>query len=427
MAAQPTDAAGGGRFAGAPPPGKLYHGVYPGGVSGEEDDIRPENLTSYEQLAGKSAAWVYFSDNWYKGRSFPLETATWIRSAGSVPFIRLMLRSSPQQNISEPTFTLARVVNGTFDADLRAWAQAAKSFGSPLLAEYGTEVNGRWFSWNGVWNGGADLGPARFREAYCHIVQVMKGEGASNIVWVFHVNHNDVPADPWNRFENYYPGDKCVDWVGVSVYGPQSPLDDETRSFRDIMDEVYPRLITLNSTKPIVLLEFGASAGNPRVDQAAWAGNALGNLTSFRWPRMIGFAWWNERWPNDSNPAHDTDMRLQGNPALASVFKTYVGVNDNVLASALIASPAASTSTSTSTSSAGSQVSLSTTPSGSTLSTTVASRQGTTSVSSGPTASTVRGNGIPESPPLPVVTSIFTALILASYLFLGRHRSARQQ
>ena len=46
---------------------------------------------------------------------------------------------------------------------------------------------------------------------------------------------------------------------------------------------------------------------------------------------MIGFSWWNERWENDNKPAHDTNMRVQDNPALADVFQTLVGANPNVL------------------------------------------------------------------------------------------------
>src|SRR5262245_7653086 len=49
-----------------PPSGQLYHAVYPGGRSGEEDDITLDDLHTYEQLVGKPAAWVYFSHNWFR-------------------------------------------------------------------------------------------------------------------------------------------------------------------------------------------------------------------------------------------------------------------------------------------------------------------------------------------------------------------------
>jgi len=71
-----------------PPAGFFYHGVYPGGVSGEESDLTITDLHSYEQAAGKSVTWVYFSNNWYESRLFPEQTAAWIRTAGSVPYIR---------------------------------------------------------------------------------------------------------------------------------------------------------------------------------------------------------------------------------------------------------------------------------------------------------------------------------------------------
>lgn len=329
----------------SPPEGQIYHAVYPGheGGTGEEDDITSEDLTSYEENVGKSATWVYFSHNWYRDRKFPVETASWIRDAGSVPFIRLMLRDSAGQNRRNRNFTLKRILKGKFDEDLRAWAKDARDFDSPLIVEFGTEVNGEWFPWNGKWNGGREKkeygdptypdGPERFRDAYRHIIDIMREESASNITWVFHVNNDDVPNKPWNRFEKYYPGDDYIDWIGVSVYGAQTPTDEEWLLFSDMMDEVYPRLELLSTSKPIVVLEFGVTSGNPLGDQAEWAEDALTNLTALRWSRIIGFSWWNEAWQNDDDPDHDTDMRVQDNPDLADVFQKLVGKQDHILGS----------------------------------------------------------------------------------------------
>ncbi len=324
-----------------PPAGHFYHGIYPGGRTGEEDDITLDDLRSYEQSVGKTAAWVYFSHNWFRGREFPAATAAWIRDAGSVPYVRLMLWSDAAQNHAEPEFTLDRIVNGDFDDDLRAWARGARDFGSPLIAEFGTEVNGEWFPWNGVWNGGGVAdgygdpsqpdGPEKFRDAYRRIVQIGHEEGADNITWAFHANNQDIPDEAWNRLEQYYPGDEWVDWIGVSVYGAGTPMEEEWLEFRDMMDEVYPRLAALSADKPIVILEFGVTSGNPLGDQAVWAENALTDLLAARWPRVIGFSWWNETWQNDDDPVHDTDMRVQDNPVLGEVFQRLVGADDRVL------------------------------------------------------------------------------------------------
>ncbi|MEW5941897.1 MAG: glycosyl hydrolase, partial [Chloroflexota bacterium] len=323
-----------------PPAGYLYHGVYPGGITGEEDDLTLADLSAYENAAGKSAAWVYFSHNWYHGRAFPTSTATWIRDHGSVPYIRLMLRSDPNGGRADPVYSLARILSGVFDNDLKAWCDGARNFGTRLIVEYGTEVNGEWFPWNGKWNGGGTgwrygdpsqpNGPERFRDAYRKIITICRNEGADNITWVFHVNDGDWPQVSWNRFENYYPGDSYIDWIAVSSYGAQTPLDDYWPIFRESMDAVYPRLAALSS-KPIFVAEFGVTANNPLGSQSQWAQDALTDLTGFRWPRIFGFSWWNEWWQNDDNPAHDTDMRLQTNPSLAQIFLDLVGNNPIVL------------------------------------------------------------------------------------------------
>jgi beta-mannanase len=252
-----------------------------------------------------------------------------------------MLRDSPEQDQANKVFTLKRILAGEFDADLRRWADAARDFGTPLLAEYGTEVNGEWFPWNGVWNGGGSTkgygdpalpdGPERFRDAYRRIIGLVRGEGAANVLWVFHANNDDWPQESWNWLENYYPGDAYIDWLAVSVYGAQTPLDDYWDEFRPTMDAVYPRLTALAPSKPIILAEFGVTLNNPLGSQSDWANKALTDLIGLRWPRIMGFSWWNEFWQNDDNPKHDTTMRVQDNPALARVFQTLVGANPNVL------------------------------------------------------------------------------------------------
>ena len=160
-------------------------------------------------------------------------------------------------------------------------AHAARDFGTPILAEFGVEVNGEWFPWNGAYSGGGTTdgygdpttpdGPERFRDAYRHIIQICRDEGAQNITWVFHVNDGDWPQEEWNRFENYYPGDEWVDWLALSVYGAQTPDDEWWDALTPVMDEFYPRLAALTPEKPIIIAEFACTAGNPNVDQAQWA------------------------------------------------------------------------------------------------------------------------------------------------------------
>ncbi len=302
-----------------PPAGRLLFGVYPGGRSGEEDDITPADVAAFEAAVGRRVDWVMFSHNWYRSRAFPAATARWIRARGATPWIRLMLRSGSEPGHREPRFTLGRIARGDFDHDLRAWMRAAARFGSPLIAEFGTEMNGEWFPWNGRWNG-RRKGPARFIAAWRHIIALARAEGATNIIWVFHVNWADHPATRWNRFENYYPGDAWADWLAISLYSMQGPDETDPTPFAAI-GSTMRRLARMAPAKPVVIAEFGTDVRNPHEPAAPWADKALRLIHSGRWPALIGFSWWNETWPNDDTPAHDTDMRVQSDPALARTFR----------------------------------------------------------------------------------------------------------
>jgi len=312
-----------------PPSGKLYHGVFPGGSSGMEDDITPAQVLSYEQAAGKRVAWVSFSHNWYQGTAFPKVTAQWIHEMGAVPYIRLMLREEEEGTPNR--FSLEAVLAGQLDTDIERWGREAAKFPGPLMVEFGTECNGEWFPWNGLHHGAGTLdgfgdpakpdGPERFAAAYRHIVDLIRGQRARSITWVFHVNAGDWPEAAWNGFENYYPGDGYVDWVAVSAYGPQEPTEDEYETFRKQMDGAYPRLERMAPGKPVIVAEFGCTAGCPVISPERWAGDALRDILGGRWSRVIGFSWWDEQWENDDDPAHNSDMKIENTPALAAVFK----------------------------------------------------------------------------------------------------------
>jgi hypothetical protein len=316
-----------------PPParGSYYHGVFPGAADGGEATITEGDVREYEALAGSRASIICFSSEWKQSRAFPRATVAWIRNNGAIPYIRLMLRSSVRLRQREPVFTLKRILSGEFDDDLRAWSAGARESGGPILAEYGTEVNGDWFPWNATWNDpfpgtsgndrGEYSGATLFRRAYRHIIAVCRSAGASNISWVFHVNSRDAPVEPWNRMEKYYPGSGWVDWMGVSVYGAQTPADPEWPSFRSLMDSMYTRLSALDPAKPVLVAEFGVTAGHQGGDQAAWAEAALRELRNGRWPTVAGFVWWNGSWENTGFPRSRTTMRLSDNPDLARAFR----------------------------------------------------------------------------------------------------------
>jgi len=296
----------------------MYTGVF--GLTEGNSLGQPQDYDEYVAAVGKPVAWFMVDDEWGAGRGFPLATAEWIRAKGAVPYIRLNLRTD-DSTVPDSNFTLDRIGSGAFDADLTAWGQAAAQFGTPLILEYGTEVNGDWMAWNGSYAGGNAQATAKFRAAYRHIHDVITAAGATNTTWVFHANFLDWPQASWNAFENYYPGDDVVDWVGLSLYASTEITDGNWFDFTSNMDEAVARLDAMAPSKPQFVLEFAAPANDPLGDPVQWAQAALSAIISNRWPHIRGFNWWNERYPIDGHAAHDTNFQVQQIPGMSALFQ----------------------------------------------------------------------------------------------------------
>ena len=299
-----------------PPAGRLYHGVFPAGSTQPDADISMQAADAYVGAVGRPLAYVYFSNEWYVTKHFPEVTAEAVRARGAVPFIRLHMRSQQKQLVADPVYTLDNINAGEFDADLRAWADGAKAFGTALVVQYGTEVNGDWNPWSAEYNGGLGVGPAKFRQAFRHIVEVMRAEGASNITWALHLNGENWPGDdPRNNAGAYYPGDDVVDWIGFSLYQNYYLGDPRCRDIDALLKAREAELGAAATTKPLFFFELGTSVNSTQCNPGAWVQQTLQDLLGGRWPEIHGFAWWDETTSDGS-----VEMRVPGDPLLQTPF-----------------------------------------------------------------------------------------------------------
>ena len=309
-----------------PPPEGVYHGAFPD-FGGTEDNVASNGIADFEKLVGKPIVWAYFSNNWIEGIKFPESSVRIIHQQGVIPFIRMMPRSNFDEGGPDPVYTLQRIIDGDFDKDLIQWAGDAKRTDIPLIIEFGTEVNGDWFPWNGIWNGGGATnyygdpnlpdGPERFRDAYRHIIDLFRAQGVKNITWVFHVDATQSEKS-WNSMAAYYPGDNYIDWIGISVYGYQKP-GEEWQTFTEIFDGAYTEFSAISTEKPLAILEFGVVDDPTIGDKAAWLQNALGSIKQNRYPRIKAISYWHEMWENEDGTI--SNLRLDSSPDALEAYR----------------------------------------------------------------------------------------------------------
>lgn len=158
------------------------------------------------------------------------------------------------------------------DEVLRQFAREAKASGVPVFLRFAGEMNGEWVPWHTT--------PEEYIKKFRLVHDVMEEE-APNVSMVWSPNFL-----PRHNIDAYYPGDKYVDWVGISLYtipfsqGKEVPGGNPIDYLRPIY-ETY-------SHKPMMVSEGAVShySFQLKKDFSNWAVGQLGNMYGFM-PRMF--------------------------------------------------------------------------------------------------------------------------------------------
>jgi Glycosyl hydrolase family 26 len=145
-------------------------------------------------------------DSWSSLESDALWTCESWRGKGRHPVVPALTVSLP---LTIPGTTLAEVAAGRHDGSFLAVARGmvANGWGASIV-RLGWEFNGTWMPW------AAGKDPASYREAYRHVVKVMRSLSGANFKfdWCCACGRNEIDPD------SVYPGDDVVDIVGMDVY-----------------------------------------------------------------------------------------------------------------------------------------------------------------------------------------------------------------
>lgn len=164
------------------------------------------------------------------------------------------------------------------------------------------EMNGDWFWW-----GGKNTTPELYRRFYSHIHEELERLCPGQIVWAFSPNLGAT------SMEEYYPGDKCVDLVGIDIYD----FDNNARAYARNVEEGL-RMVCDFAKKHHKLAAL-TETGCQQLQQTEW-------FTKTLWPSISGFPisyvlLWRNAWDNHkelyvSYPGHATEPDFKAFAAL---------------------------------------------------------------------------------------------------------------
>ena len=299
-----------------------------------EDNVTLEGIEEFEQVVGKHQAIVAFSSYWGEQR-FPVEAANIITRHGSVPLVYWSPWDWPYREQTEAVhgpdkFNLESILTGRWDAYIDQWADGAKALGQPMFVSLCNEMNGDWFPWSGIFYGGGQpiagtdppryVGPEYFKRAYRYVVDRVRARGASNILWILHLNNFSEPYAPWNALAQYYPGPDYVDWLGLSVYGQLEEADDAKWDlFDDMIQKPYEEICKLDPGKPFMVTEWGVGEFPERGDKGQWIATAFDRMTT-RFPRLRAAVYWHERWQSTRTMLY-SNLRVSSSPGALEAYR----------------------------------------------------------------------------------------------------------
>ncbi|HVB08908.1 MAG TPA: glycosyl hydrolase [Bacillota bacterium] len=214
-------------------------------------------------------------------------------------------RSQPYTN---GTSQDAAILSGQDDAALQQFAQAAAATGLPFFLRLDNEMNGDWDPWSAFqWGKDTDI----YTAVWKHVYGIFQQAGATNAVWIWNPNNDNLPAYRWNDAPLYYPGDQYVDWVGLTAYNLGTGQDGSAwRSFTDAFGPAYASDQRLFPTKPLIITEFASN--DQGGDKAAWIQDMFAALPQF--PAIRYAVWW------DANQGA-LDYALNQPPAALDAFR----------------------------------------------------------------------------------------------------------
>ena len=204
-----------------------------------------DGLKAYRQKVGRRPAFVMDMLNW-ETRTVETRRLDAIIDRGSRPIISWV--PAIGSSLNQPEFRMRAIADGAHDAWIRPWAHELAVWGKKVHIRFAYEMNGDWAPWCVGVNGNTS---ADFVDAWRHVVDVFRQEGATNVKWIWSPNV-EVPGQT-TPFADVYPGDAYVDWIALDGYNWGTSRGwGQWRSFSSIFGSSYAAVTALSS-RPLMI------------------------------------------------------------------------------------------------------------------------------------------------------------------------------
>lgn len=270
-------------------PEAKYYGMYT-----EQSPFNWAGLDATSAKVGALPSMAGYFGGW--DQDFRPDAVTRAWSRGMLPLLTWESRPIVAQNdvVTEPDYSLPRIIDGAFDDYLRRYAQAIVQNGLPLAIRLDHEMNGTWYPWSETRADGSSINgnrPGDYVAMWRHVHDIFEQEGAGELViWVWAPNRVDklLPAlRAPEHLASLYPGDDYVDWVGMSGY-LRPPYGTDANTFDGTFAQTLGQLRALTD-KPILLAEVGASEIDGHKPE--WVRSFFAGLASPENADIVGFSW----------------------------------------------------------------------------------------------------------------------------------------
>jgi hypothetical protein len=249
--------------------------LWGGAAGGFTDTPRDVALKEWEQASGRTATIFH---QYHKGdEKFPTKAEVDMTRDPAKPRVLLL-----NWKIAYGT-TWAKVAAGEKDARVDNWAAYVKAnynekFFLALHHEPENDVNP---------TPGSGMTAKDFAAMYRHVIQRLRGHGLTNIINVLaYMGNERWMAQPW--WQDLYPGDDVVDWIGLDSYVSAEPGYYHYGMFADLLDRKakgsttgwYEWATTQHPSKPVMVAEWGVyHRTSVTVDKSAQYNSVLPELT----------------------------------------------------------------------------------------------------------------------------------------------------